>query len=189
MSSDRLKRERESRCTHAETSHVPFRSTEAQEVQIKGQFGISIWILCKKNTTQTHTLTLSFNSLFLRSIQWQIQTLYWRDPLSLPGHMLHPCCHTASLTLKNFYQQTSTWYFVNTAVINMGLHKPMRNNSDRTVETGVFAEQSQMIQHCLKLWCILMLTQMLSGMWWLKRSQFASMYWMDVLSVVSVGTA
>lgn len=46
---------RESGCTHAETSHVPFRSTEAQEVQIKGQFGISIWILCRKTTTCAHT--------------------------------------------------------------------------------------------------------------------------------------
>lgn len=42
------KGQRESGHTHAEITYVAFRSTEAQEVQIKGQFGISIQILCKQ---------------------------------------------------------------------------------------------------------------------------------------------
>ncbi len=53
---------RESTRTHAETSHVPFRSTEAQEVQIKGQFGISVW---KRHMTHTQTHTTRDKHLFI----------------------------------------------------------------------------------------------------------------------------
>ena len=49
MSSERLEIERGR--THAEDPCVPFRSTEAQEVQIKGHFGISIWVLWKQKHT------------------------------------------------------------------------------------------------------------------------------------------
>lgn len=44
MSSEKL----ESPCTHAVTSYVPLRSTEEQDVQIKGWLGIRILILYKQ---------------------------------------------------------------------------------------------------------------------------------------------
>lgn len=96
--------------------------------------------------------------------------------------------------LKSFYQQTSPCifqcfffycvFFMETLLsFTQELLKLMINNSDWTIQTCVFAEQNRTIQRCLKLWCILMLTQMLSGMWWLNSTQFASIYWMDMLSL------
>jgi len=81
--------ERESGHTHADASHVSFRSTEAQKVQIKGQFGISIWIFCKQPHTQKcGSLSSSFFPETLSSKQHtttrlNLLTRYF----SLPGYI------------------------------------------------------------------------------------------------------